>query len=158
MRTSLSRDGMPCRKGRRHIFWRTYTLSNFSSWTSYTTILSRTKRGLRIWLLSWRVDLLPISSNRVTKDSKKIKLKVRKKNSTVVKVWNSSNKEKVSNYLYLVALVLMCGGSSSRFGKGDKFLYPFQLTTKVNMLDVAFSNIRRITKQKHIPIIISCNR
>jgi molybdopterin-guanine dinucleotide biosynthesis protein A len=60
--------------------------------------------------------------------------------------------------IYAVALVLMCAGSSSRFGTGDKFLAPFDVKGSPTLMDLIFGNLKKVTKDlKTIPIVVSCS-
>jgi hypothetical protein len=59
---------------------------------------------------------------------------------------------------HLVAVILMCAGSSSRFDGQDKFLEPLNLSERANMLDVIFKRLRKnVGKKLDLPIIINCN-
>jgi len=52
----------------------------------------------------------------------------------------------------------MCAGSSSRFGKTDKFLYPLDLDNNVTLLDLMFIRLHNNASGNYdIPIIINCS-
>ncbi len=68
----------------------------------------------------------------------------------------SENKGKSGHMV--VAAILMCAGSSSRFDGEDKFLHPIRLSSKTTLLDLVFRRLRRQAGGKSsMAILINCN-